>query len=158
MSEEKKNLTIEDEINEKLTGDAQKNALDFVAYMRANGMTSDAEHSNAFRYYAKWVCILCVYPDDNGMGWTIFDNPLSGQYDDFPVDDDLKEFAWAHVNICGQCGCPSKPGIRKTIFGKEFDNVCTSEVAFRNPDAETSGKIKQMIEVWKNCIDEELKK
>ena len=32
---------FEDTINELLTGDAQKNALDFVAYLRANGLKTN---------------------------------------------------------------------------------------------------------------------
>jgi len=163
MSKKTTAPVFEDEINSKLSGDMQKNALDFVAYMRAAGMTSNTEHSNAFMYRDEWVCIVCIYPDDNGIGWTIFDNPLCGRkHADFPVDEDLKEFARAHVNICGHfasegkvCGCGSQPGSRKTIFGKEYDNVCTSEVAFRNPNGEVLEKIKQLIEAWRLCVDSE---
>jgi len=141
-------LKIEDEINSKLSGEMQKNALDFVAYMRECGMTNHETHKTAFMHNGKWVCILII---DNG-GWTIYDNPLCGRDDDFPVDEHLMEFAWNHVNLCGKCGCPSKPGVRKTIFGKEFYNVCTSEVAFRNPDAETLKKVMQLIDIWKKNI------
>ena len=124
-------------------------------------MKPDSEHSNAFRYMDEWVCIVCIYPDDRGIGWTIFDNPLCGrQYEDFPVDEYLKDFARSHVNICGHftsggkhCGCGNQPGAHKTIFGKEYDNVCTSEVAFRNPDAETLYKIEKLIDAWKLNIE-----
>ena len=149
-SEQEKKLTLDEQINSKLSGDIQKNALDFVAYMRAAGMMNDSTHSTAFTYNGRWVCILIIYEG----GWTIYDNPLCGREDNFPVDEYLKEFAWEHVNICGKCGCPSKPGTRKTIFGKEFDNVCTSEVAFDNPDPETLKKVMRLIDIWKQGIDD----
>jgi len=147
MSEE--HSKIENEIITKLSGEMQKNALDFVAYMRAAGMTNHETISSAFEYNGQWVCILII---DDG-GWTIYDNPLTKHYDDFPMDEQLKAFAWAHVHICATGHCDSSPGIRKTIFGKDYENVCTSEVAFRNPDAETLQKVMQMIDIWKLNID-----
>ena len=150
-------LKIENEINDALKDDAQKNALDFIAYMKESGMTTHAEHHNAFEYKNEWVCIVCIIPVDGVPGWVIFDNPLTSKFDDFPADADLKELAWAHVNICTTCGggsgCGSQPGRRKVIFGKEFDNVCTSEVAFWNPDSAALGKITRMIDIWKAGVD-----
>jgi len=136
--------TIENLITEKLTGDMQKNALDFVAYMRAAGMENDEANSSAFNYKGQWVCILII---DEG-NWTIYDNPLTKHYDDYPVDAKLKQFAWANVHICATGHCDSSPGARKTILGKEFENVCTSEVAFRNPDAKTLKYVMQLTDIW----------
>ena len=144
MPEHNNTPKIDDEILVKLDGHMQKNALDFVAYMRTAGMTNHADMANAFLYDDKWVCILII---DNG-GWTIYDNPLTKHYDDFRIDEELKKFAWANVHICATGHCDSSPGVRKTIFGKEYENVCTSEVAFRNPNAETLQKITQMIDIW----------
>jgi len=152
---------IEDAIGELLTSDMLKNALDFVAYLGTNDMMPKlvAENCWTFAYLeeAIHVCVLAIYPDENGIGWTIFDNPLTSKYDDFQVDEHLKEFARAHINICTSCGgssgCGSQPGKHITIFGKEYDNICTSEVAFRNPDSEALKKIKQLIEAWKLHID-----
>ena len=166
MSEqEKPRLKIEEEIIAQLGGDLQKNALDFIAYLKESGMTPDATHSSAFRYFDKWVCILIIMPIDGKIGWTIFDNPLCGREYDLPVDDDLKEFAWKHVNICCHftsggkyCGCGNQPGKHATIFGKEFDNVCTSEVAFSNPDAGALKKIVRLIDAWKDHVVEEIQR
>jgi len=149
MADEKNNPKIEDEMNSKLSGETLKNALDFVIYLKANGMTTHETYSNAFTYHDKWICVLIIDQD----GWTIYDNPLTKHYDDFPVDEHLKEFAWSHVHICTTGHCDSSPGSRKTIFGKAFDNVCTSEVAFRNPDAEILEKVMQLIEIWKQDVD-----
>ena len=140
--------TLEDEIKRKLSGDMQKNALDLVSFLRSMGMTNHAEHTSAFEYNGEWVCILVI----NDGGWMLFDNPLTSKFDDFPVCERLKEFAWAHVNVCTSCGgssgCGSQPGRTKIVFGKEFDNVCTSEVAFFDPGAGTLENVKQMIEIW----------
>jgi len=156
----KPRLKIEDDLSNALSGDKLKNALDFIAYMKESGMTAHAEHTGAFEYNGEWVCIVCVIPIDGVPGWTIFDNPLTSKFDDFPVDESLKEFAWAHVNICTSCGgssgCGSQPGRRKVIFGKEFENVCTSDVAFWSPDADALGKIKRMIDIWKESVDSKL--
>ena len=166
---EQNNVTLsatEDIIKEKLTSDTQKNALDFVAFMKANEMPPKlvAENCWTFAYSEEAIhaCVLAIYPDESGIGWTIFDNPLTSQYDDFPANDKLKEFAWAHVNLCTSCGgssgCGKQPGRCKTIFGKKYDNVCTSEVAFRNPDTETLKTIMQMIGIWKLHIDNDKQK
>jgi len=145
-------LKIEDDLTAALSGDRLKNALDFIAYMKANGMATHAEHANAFEYNGEWVCIVCIIPIDDVPGWTIFDNPLT-KIDDFPVGEHLKEFAWSNVNICGECGCGSQPGRDKVIFGKAFNNVCTSEVAFWSPDTDALSRIMQMIDIWKEDVD-----
>ena len=146
-------LKIEDELVAALSGDKLKNALDFIGYMKASGMTPHAEHHSAFEYNGEWVCIVCIIPIDGTPGWTIFDNPLTGKFDDFPVDEHLKKFAWEHINICGECGCGSQPGRKKMIFGKEFNNICTSEVAFWSPDADALNKITRMIDIWKESLE-----
>jgi len=158
MSESKNTqLKIENDLSDALSGSKLENALDFIAYMKASGMTPHTEHQGAFEYRGEWVCIVCIIPLDGEPSWVIFDNPLTSKLDDFPVDSPLKEFAWANVNICTSCGgssgCGSQPGRRKTIFGKVFDNVCTSDVAFWNPDGVALDKIKRMISIWKESVD-----
>jgi len=159
MSENIKNtrLKIEDDLAATLTGDRLKNAQQFIAFMKENGMTLHQEHSTAFEYNGEWVCIIITMPIGGEPGWVIFDNPLTSKFDDFPVDEHLKGFAWEHVNICTTCGgssgCGSQPGRDKIIFGKEFNNVCTSEVAFWNPDGDALSKIMQMISIWKKSVD-----
>ena len=149
VKKKKPDPPIEEQIKNKLSGDMQKNALDFIAYMKAAGMTTHDTYSTAFEYNGKWVCILIIGKNN----WTIYDNPLTKHYDDFPVDESMKEFVCAHVRKCTKCGCDSSPGINKLIFGRAFENVCTSEVGFRNPDVETLQKVRQMIDIWKKNID-----
>ena len=52
-------LKIEDDLTAALSGADQKNALDFIAYMKANGMMTHAEHTSAFEYKANG-CVLFV--------------------------------------------------------------------------------------------------
>ena len=64
------------------------------------------------------------------------------------MDESIKEIAWKHVDICSNCGgCKNSGGNRKTIFGKEFDNVCVTPMRFENPDAKTVECVKKLIEI-----------
>lgn len=163
MSEQR----IEDAIKEKLSGDAQKNASDFVAYMRENEMTPEWNGGIWIcGYQNKPVCVVYVSGDEQMPGpWTIWHSGYDSKYtpDDIPAGEDadkiglndltadepLKEIAWAHINICGSCGCGRQPGRRTSVFGKEFDNVCTSTLAFTNPDAETLTYVKKLAALMK---------
>ena len=155
---------IEDVIKENLTGETRQNALDYIAYMKANGMAPQTPGSNAFCSADGYVCQICIYPVDNIPGWTIYmgqsydDVLLRGEYQKFPIDEDLKEFACAHVNPCGACGCGFQPGRRITLFGKEFNNVCTGLLSFSNPDDEALELTKRLTEVWKQSMADAAKK
>ena len=158
-----KPLTIEDNINNHLSGDAKELALDFVDYLRSNGMPIERnvfwERGNFwFANYkgTEAVCFMLVDGDAEKPGsWEIF----TGENEDsapacFTNDEKLKEAAWKHVNFCGgtDCGGSCSPGTRKTILGKEFDYVCGSAMAFQNPDAETLGYVKKLMTLTVNTI------
>ena len=146
MPDPKMNPEIEDVIREKLTGDAQKNALDFTSFLRANGFSLDEDK--------KWS-IAC---GDKTVGYVHvalpgFDLIVNFAACDFngggAVDDDLKEFAWAHVTVCpkgcgGTMSC-DRSEIRNTIFGKEFERTCTCPLQFFNPDAKAFEKINKLL-------------
>ena len=160
MSEEKKYLTIEDEINDKLSGEMQKNALSFAAYVQAIGLTLDGVWNGAYVYHykGKCICLIGIPPFWDVIGWNIYGFDYNTVYDDFPVDEDLKEFAYANVKPCavaigGECGCGIEPGIRANVFGKEFDGTCCHVTKFENPDADALEKITKLVQVWKHCID-----
>ena len=167
MSEQKNNLQIEEEINEKLTGDLQKNALKFIEFLKTKDMTVDAVHSSVFRYHGEAVCVVVLHPNyDENLGWNVYlgdyDSSIcSGDYENFPIDEQLKEFAWTHKHTCGHflsngevCGCGNQPGKSFKILGKEFDNICTSLMWFGNADGETLEKLMKLVEIWIRCIDE----
>ena len=159
MAEQK----IEDFINEVLTGDAQKNALDFAAYLRANEMLFERGKGYwegklywLIKYKNKYVCFILIGTEEKpGPGpWTIWsDDSSSNWFEDFPLDERIKEIAWKNVDFCGNCGgCRSKTGTRKTIFGKEFNNVCRTTMRFIDPDVEALECVKKMVELRKNDI------
>ncbi|MCL2463412.1 MAG: hypothetical protein FWF44_12155 [Defluviitaleaceae bacterium] len=146
---------IEDKINSVLSGDALKNALDFVAFLRANGLSPECHDSGdgwSIMRAGESPGFILVNGEPQMPGpWTVWFN--SCDFDGRgPVDDDLKETAWAHASICGNfssggkdCGCGDQPGFRRTIFGKVFENRCHSPLMFTDPDAETLENMKKLM-------------
>ena len=159
--QEQTTLKIENEINENLTGELQENALKFVEFLKTNGiMTNYAVSPIVFRYYDEAVCVVVLHPIyDDKLGWNVYlgdyDSTICrSEYEDFPIDEELKEFAWEHKHTCGNCGCGNQPGKRFKILGKDFDNVCTSLMWFGNADDKTLEKLMELVKVWKLCIDD----
>ena len=157
MSEQK---TIESNLKDNLGGDLLTNALDFVTYMKSIGMTAD--DGARFCYKNELMCILIPFKDNNNPsgGLCICDSPMS-EHGDYPIDESVKDFARANVKKCDGCGrgkenvdCGHKErGATKMIFGKEYDNLCSSEIMFINPDTEAVEKIKKLMDLWKYKLD-----
>lgn len=157
------NKRIEDVISDVLTDDAQKNALNFVAYLRANEIPfEESENYWEVKYKDECVCFLWVSGTDDIPGpWTIWSAQVPGswatwadgehsseEFVDIPMDERIREIAWANVNVCGNCGgCDNVGGRRKMVLGKEFDNLCNSTMAFTNPDAEALECAKKIIDI-----------
>ena len=154
---------IEDFIGEVLTGEDQKNALEFAAYLKASEMQFERGGGYwegklywGISYKDESVCYILIGSEEKpGPGpWIIWsDDSGSNWFADFPLDEHMKEIAWKNVDMCGNCGgCSNPGGTRKTIFGKEFNNVCRTTMRFTNPDTETLEFIKKMVEIRKNDI------
>jgi hypothetical protein len=143
--------TIEEVMKKTLSGDTLNNALDFIAFLRASGFTNDDEYNNNFYYMGNPTCVLLCFKNENYQEgeWGIYNYPIS-ECEDFPLEEDLKEFARQNVRICkGECGCHNWPrGGNKTDYGKEFEGVCSSVIMFQCPDTEAIKKIKKMMENW----------
>jgi len=147
-----KHKTIEDNMKEVLGGELLKNALDFVVYMKENGMTVSG---NRFYYKGELTCIPIWKKDVNNPDgeWILCHCPIN-EHKGFPLDESVKEYVQASVSKCRNCGCDHEErGATKMIFGKEFDNLCSSEIAFINPDAAAVEKIKILMELWKYKLD-----
>jgi len=143
--------SIEAVINEALTGDTQKNALDFIAWLRANGMNPGGDHGEV-SYKGQCVCYMHLGGAQAPGPWTIWtEGDYSGGREAVPMAEHMKEIARAHVNFCASCGDCS-PGTRKTIFGKKFDKVCGADMAFYMPDAEALECVKKLLEIRKHDI------
>jgi len=154
MSEIKINHKIEDVMNEKLKGNSLKNAINFVAYMRANEMPPDPDSDNWFKYLGENICVIVL---DDAKRWSIYwsnCDVYSNDKEDSQVDELLKEFAWNYENPCGACPCPeyNPAGNRKTIFGKVFEKSCYSTLCFDNPDPVALVYIKKLVEMRKQNI------
>ena len=161
MSEQR----IEDVINEALTGDARRCALELVAFMRVNEI-SCMRYTGG--YWADKIYFVCNFNDQSvcyisineceGNSWYITgDDSGDAWYENAMLDEHIKEIAWQNIDICKDykscrsCGNPGKMS-RKKIFGKEFDNVCPVTIKFTNPDAAAVECMKNVFEARKNYI------
>jgi len=156
---------IEQEFHAKLTGDNLKNALDFASYWGTENVTAESgDFCGTVKYKGNDICYIKVggFEDeelDHWIIWSIHDADIA-ETPDFPVVAHIKEGFWTNVNQCGyflsggkHCGCGNQPGKRKAIFGKEFDNVCNSDIVFTNPDADALEYANTMVDLIKWKID-----
>ena len=153
---------IEDHILEHLNGDAQKLALDFVAYLKTQDMQFERSTTD---YWADKLYWYVKFQDEfvgfiliNGYGsvgdetepegWIIWsDDYNSDLFANFPLDEQIKEIAWNHIDF-GTCG----GGLTRKIFGKVFNPVCGTTFRFDNPDEDTLKCIKRLEELRKRDI------
>lgn len=157
---------IESVIHDVLKDDTQKHALDFIAYLRANEIPLEESESYwEVKYKDQCVCFILITGSDAFPGpWTIWSDQAPGtwvtwddgndrnEHENLTVDEHIKQIAWANVNFCANCGGNCSPGKRKTILGRDFDHVCSSAVAFTNPDSETVNCAKKMVDARKRDI------
>jgi len=141
---------IETAIKEKLTGDTQKNVLDFVAFMRENEISLNSKDGEGWAVggiVGNSIGFMLVNGAEQMPGpWTIWFNSCDFDGVD-SVDNELKEIVWAHVSPCGHChddwkDCGSS---NRTIFGREFESLCHSPLMFTAPDAKTLESVKKLI-------------
>ena len=146
---------IENVVNENLTGEAQKNTLDFIGFMRKNGFTFeyfDLGHTVGWHPAYNGNGIGCTMVSDQFMFWL----GLECEFDSSgPADDELKGFVWAHTVICPQECCKppycianeEHPGSKNTwkVFGKEYESTCHAPLAFFNPDTKAFDNLKKLM-------------
>jgi len=145
---------IEDVFKEVLSGDELINALYFAQFLNANGIIQADQH--AMHYNGECVCYVDTRNESHlWLVWTAGD--YSSEYEDFPIDGQTKEIAWAHANKCGSCkDVDCSPGKTSIIFGKEFANICHGadvDMLFCNPDAETLEGLKKLVIMRKHIIE-----
>jgi len=150
--------SIELFISETLIGEAQKNALEFVVHLRKNEMQFYRDKNGYWEDKLYWhiscnneyVCFILIngYQDGHWVVW--FEDGGSDCFADFPIDERMKKIAWANVDIFkGDCGGGQCEGLRKVIFGKEFESLYRTLMCFNNPDAETVECMKKLVEISK---------
>ena len=148
-------VPIESAIREKLTGEVQRDTLDFVAFMRKNGFTFeyfDLGHTVGWNPALNGVGIGCAMISDQFMFWL----GLECEYESGgPAEDELKEFAWAHAVVCPQENCKppyciadeEHPASRNRwqIFGRAYESTCHAPMAFFGPDAKAFANLRKLM-------------
>jgi len=146
---------IDDVINDVLIDEKRKNALAFVAYLRANKMNPGWAATNTWTLKHKGKLMLTIrltgadyfthrktIESDSWLISPPFDR--TSDYNDVPIDG-FKETVWANVNYCAGC-IKCRPGNTYTLIGKQFNSVCNSMVVFVNPGADEIECVKQLME------------
>jgi hypothetical protein len=161
-------VTIENAVIQELNGDDQRRTLDFVAFLYSNGMQFTRcggywanQYYWCVRYENEDVCYILV----NGKGVEAASAPLaiwsetsdtsdSAWYEDFPLDERIKEIAWDNVDICAKCspGSPCYGGKCKTVFGRKFSNLCRCTFRFDKPDDKEIECVKKLIGIRKAIL------
>jgi len=152
---------IEAYIQELLTGDKQAVSLALAIFLRTNGFTFERGggywadkwywHVKHQDQYAGYIALN--YPEGQTDSWTVWtDEYDTPSYADHPLDAEIKQAAWAHVDFCGHCGSCEQQGVRKVLFGKEFDNVCGTTFRFDNPDAAALACMQTLFSIRKEDI------
>lgn len=153
-------MKIEDYIIQELTINEQEIALGFVTYLQVNEMDLIKDNGywkNKIYYLVKYknecVCFIAIKdPDEIDNHWTVWSADMETDFlGESIIEQELKETAWKHVDLCGACGS-CEGGRRKSIFGKTFEKVCGCTFRFDNPDSQDLLFMKKMVELRKKEI------
>lgn len=151
---------IDDYIKEKLNGEARRTALDFVHYLKENNLTFFKDNCDCWKdkiyfwvkYNSECVCFIAIKDHDEPENfWTVWSDE-SELYENYPVDEVIKNKAWEYVDHCGNCGSCSG-GKPKTVFGKIFDKVCGCTFRVDNPKITDLLFLKAMVKIRIKEID-----
>ena len=147
---------IEDVIGERFTGDIRKNATDFVEHLELDESQMAFDEGGfcwSPEYKGKPLFHIKMSGFNNEPGsWIIWSaDDYNGDCAD-STDEKIKEFAWANISPCGNCGGCKNPGRSVVVFGKQFDKVCHSALIFVNPDAEAIESLKKLADIRKSNI------
>ena len=125
MSEQKRKQKIVDAIAELLDGDLQKNALDFIAHLRANKISLSQAYPDTWRasYNGKAACVIIV--QNKGLNISLRGDYSKG-YEKILINEKIKQGVLDNlwVKPCRKCNKMCSDGISASIFGKEFNKIC----------------------------------
>ena len=143
---------IETYIEENLSGEAKRTALELVEFLRDNELTFYKDTCDCWKdkiyYWVKLgdecVCFIAIKdPDEPDNLWTIWSDDSSA-YEDAFVSDEIKNVGWQYVDHCGNCGsCDG--GKEKNIFGKSFPRVCGCTFRIDNATQEDLPFLKVLV-------------
>jgi hypothetical protein len=123
-----------------------------MEFVKDNGYWKDKIYY-IIKFNTKCVCFIAIKdPDEKDNHWTIWSDDMGSNWlEEIPIEKEIKETAWKHIDFCGNCGSCGG-GRRKVIFGKEFDNVCGCTFRIDNPDSNALPFMKKMVQIRKNEI------
>ncbi|MDE6751191.1 MAG: hypothetical protein K2J59_00260 [Eubacterium sp.] len=142
-------------VNDTFPLGLKENTLNFISYLNFNSLTFErllGYWKNQCYYSVKYenesVCYILL----NGIGdeqqfapltiWS--DDSNSNWYENYPLSEEMKKIAWNNVDFCVHCGSCAG-GTRKTVFGKQFENVCRTTFRFTNPNNEVFSLLKILV-------------
>lgn len=147
--------TIDDFILKELSLDDQKIAFAFLEFLRKNDVQfikGEGYWKDKIYYLIKledqFICFIAINdPDDKDNRWTIWSDDMNSiSSEDFPIEKELKEIAWKHIDKCVNCGS-CNGGTCKVIFGKKFDKICGCTFRIDNPNVEDLEFMKKLVEI-----------
>ncbi len=151
QEQKNKKPKVEEIIYATLNNERQKNALEFVAFIKSLKMTPQWVSANswAISYKGKRVCHIKVSDYVAGEGsWyirpsVIYDDILK----DFCIHEGLEKIMLDSIHFCRACG-KCAPGKHAMFFGKEINNVCCSPIDFQfhNPSTIVMECAKKLVE------------
>ena len=150
------NSSIQEYVRKELSLNEQEIALDFISYLEDNHLTFYKDNCDCWKdkiYFwvklgEKCVCFIAIKdPDEPENHWTVWSDDMGSEWlEKYPVDNEIKELAYKHVDHCGHCGSCGG-GRRKVIFGKEFSDVCGCTFRIDNPSVADLPFLKKMVEI-----------
>jgi len=145
-------------IMEKNEDDIRIIIAEFFTYLEENEMIINGTHWEScynVHYKGKLVCNLCMNEECVNFLIEIVGD-YSTEYKNIPIDENIKKIAWENVRCCSDWGCSDVNrcgfGKRKTIFDKEFDNVCRYVIRFDEMNLKIFECIKQLLKMRKTDI------
>jgi len=163
---------IEEVIECCLSGQLQAPALDFVRFMRENGMPlrikSSSTRSQRADYMKEPICNIFVYDEND---WDKVDKHSEGDpqyytispflimfdmYEHRIAEERLDSIQWDSFRPCNVCNkdCWSK-GVDRTALNKEFTHICWfMRPLVKNPDEEQLDGMKRLLLLEKQARDE----
>jgi len=155
---------VEEIIADVLSNEALENALDFVAFLRANKLSPRWASLNswAVSYKNQRVCYIRLsgtapYHNLEDGSWHINHvnygqtNLVGDDNGQLISDEKLKDMVWSNVKYCIKCyNC--KAGNIVTVLGKQFDEVCHSWLMMKNPDVDAISCAKRIVLMRKQAI------
>jgi len=156
--------TIADRIRTYVAGDKQKTALDLIAWVRENGLTTEETYSK--NKHCEITVSADGWVDHRDCRWSVRLTFYHWKKHIKNLDVELQDVIVNNLRRCaypnGNCN-PKKPcpgGEDKTVLGMELKNICrfSAFARFYDPDEKTVEVLKRLILLDKQARNDEAMK